>query len=133
MIIGLIITSLIRTVLGLIPAIFISTYYFELKTFYLGFYFVIFFFNLIITGWSIGFIVSGLVLRYGQSFEELAWAIIFIILPFSCVYYPLDSLPEIMQTFSKFFPTTMIFEEMRSLILKSTFHQLIYPQKALKT
>ena len=36
-------------------------------------------------------------LRYGQAFEELAWAIIFIILPFSCVYYPLDSLPNIVQ------------------------------------
>ena len=119
LIIGLIITSFIRTVLGLIPAIFISTYYFELKTFYLGFYFVIFFFNLIITGWSIGFIVSGLVLRYGQSFEELAWAFIFLLLPFSCVYYPLSTLPEIIQNFSIFIAPVYVFEGMREIIIQN--------------
>ena len=60
-----------------------KTFYFDLKALNLGFYLIVFFFNLIITGWSIGFIVSGLVLRYGQSFEELAWAFIFLLLPFS--------------------------------------------------
>ena len=120
-IIGLLLISFLRTILGLTPAIFFANYFFNFHLFDLGLYLIFFFFNLTIIGWSIGLIVSALVLRYGQSFEELAWAIIFIILPFSCVYYPLDSLPEIMQTFSKFFPTTMIFEEMRSLILKSTF------------
>ena len=80
---------------------------------------IFFFFNLTLIGWSIGLFVSALVLRHGQSFEELAWAIIFIVLPFSCVYYPLSSLPDIMQSFSSIFPTRMIFEEMRSLIFNS--------------
>lgn len=117
LIVGLILTSLIRTVLGLIPAIFISTFYFDLKTLDLGFYLIVFFFNLIITGWSIGFIVSGLVLRYGQSFEELAWAFIFLLLPFSCVYYPLNSLPEIIQSFAIFISPVYIFEGMREIII----------------
>ena len=110
-------TSLIRTVLGLLPAIFISTLYFDLKTLDLGFYLIVFFFNLIITGWSIGFIVSGLVLRYGQSFEELAWAFIFLLLPFSCVYYPLSSLPDIIQNFAIFISPVYIFEGMREIII----------------
>ena len=125
LIIGLIITSLIRTVLGLIPAIFISMYYFELKTFNLGFYFIIFFFNLIITGWSIGFIVSGLVLRYGQSFEELAWAFIFIA-SFSCVYYPLSTLPEIIQNFSIFISPVYVFEGMREIIIQNQAKFILY-------
>ena len=102
-ILGLLLISFLRTILGLTPAIFFANY----------------FFNLTLIGWSIGLFVSALVLRHGQSFEELAWAIIFIVLPFSCVYYPLSSLPDIMQSFSSIFPTTMIFEEMRSLIFNS--------------
>lgn len=116
-IIGLIFTSMIRTLIGLIPAIFISIYYFKLDFFSLGFYMISFFFNLIFTGWSIGFVVSGLVLRYGQAYEELAWVFIFLLLPFSCVYYPLSSLPEIMQGFAQVLPTVHIFESMRSVLI----------------
>ena len=118
-IIGLLMISFLRTILGLTPAVFFANYFFNFHLFELGLYLIFFFFNLTLIGWSIGLIVSALVLRYGQSFEELAWAIIFIVLPFSCVYYPLNSLPEVMQTFSSIFPTTMIFEEMRSLIFNS--------------
>ena len=118
-IIGLLMISFLRTILGLTPAIFFANYFFNFHLFELGLYLIFFFFNLTLIGWSIGLFVSALVLRYGQSFEELAWAIIFIVLPFSCVYYPLSSLPEVMQTFSGIFPTTLIFEEMRSLIFNS--------------
>ncbi len=122
LVIGLLLISLLRTLLGLTPAIFFANYFFNFHLFDLGLFLIFFFFNLTIIGWSIGLIVSALVLRYGQSFEELAWAIIFIILPFSCVYYPLSSLPELMQNISEYFPTTMIFEEMRSIILTNTFN-----------
>ena len=123
-ILGLLLISFLRTILGLTPAIFFANYFFNFHLFELGLYLIFFFFNLTLIGWSIGLFVSALVLRYGQSFEELAWAIIFIVLPFSCVYYPLSSLPEIMQSFSSIFPTTMIFEEMRSLIFNSQLEYL---------
>ena len=121
-ILGLVLISILRTMLGLTPAIFFAKYFFNFHMFDLGFYLIIFFFNLSLIGWSIGLIVSALVMRYGQSFEELAWAIIFIILPFSCVYYPLESLPNTIQTIAQYFPTTMIFEEMRLIFLKGTFN-----------
>lgn len=124
LIIGLLLISFLRTILGLTPAIFFANYFFNFHLFELGLYLIFFFFNLTLIGWSIGLFVSALVLRYGQSFEELAWAIIFIVLPFSCVYYPLSSLPEVMQTFSGIFPTTMIFEEMRSLIFNSYMNHI---------
>jgi len=124
LIIGLLLISFLRTVLGLTPAIFFANYFFNFHLFELGLYLIFFFFNLTLIGWSIGLFVSALVLRYRQSFEELAWAIIFIVLPFSCVYYPLSSLPEVMQTFSSIFPTTMIFEEMRSLIFNSYMNHI---------
>jgi len=117
LVISLIFISLIRTIIGLTPAIFIANYFFDFHLFELGFFLIFFFFNLIIVGWSIGFLVSSLVLRYGHAFEELAWAIIFILLPFSCVYYPLDSLPSIMQKISIIFPPAHIFESMREILI----------------
>ena len=90
----------------------------QLGLFQLGVFLIFLFFNLIVVGWAVGFIVSGLVLRYGHAFEELAWAIIFIILPFSCVYYPLNSLPEILQGIAQILPTVHIFESMRLLLIE---------------
>lgn len=115
-ILSLVITSFLRTSLGLIPAIFVANYYFELQFFQLGFYLAFFLLNLVFVGWSIGFVVSGLVLRYGQAFEELAWAFIFVLLPFSCVYYPLQALPDIFQIIALLFPPAHIFEGMRQII-----------------
>ena len=115
---SLIIISALRTLVGLTPAVFLANYFFNFHLFEMGFYLIFFFFNLIAIGWSIGFIVSGLVLRYGHSFEELAWAIIFILLPFSCVYYPLDSLPPIMQKISQLLPPVYVFESMRMILIE---------------
>ena len=119
MVFGLILVSFIRTLLGITPAVFFANYFFNFHLFELGLFLIFLFFNLIIFGWSIGFIVSGLVLRYGQAFEELAWAIIFIILPFSCVYYPLDSLPNMVQDIAMLLPTVHIFETMRLLLIEN--------------
>ncbi len=115
---SLILASFIRTLIGMTPAVFFANYFFNFHLFELGIFLIFLFFNLIIMGWSIGFIVSGLVLRYGHAFEELAWAMIFIILPFSCVYYPLSSLPDILQWFANFLPTVHIFESMRSVLIE---------------
>ena len=116
-VIGLILTSFLRTLLGITPAIFFANFFFNFHLFNLGFFLIFFFFNLIIVGWSVGFVVSGLVLRFGHAFEELAWAIIFMILPFSCVYYPLDSLPNTLQWVANILPTVHIFESMRSILI----------------
>ena len=119
LVLSLLIISMLRTLIGLTPAIFLANYFFNFHLFDLGFYLIFFFFNLISIGWSIGFIVSGLVLRYGHSFEELAWAIIFILLPFSCVYYPLDSLPFLMQKVAQIFPPVYVFEAMRKILIEN--------------
>ncbi len=116
-VLGLIFTSFVRTIVGMIPAVFISIYFFNLEFFSLGIYLMIFFFNLIFTGWSIGFVVSGLVLRYGQAYEELAWVLIFLLLPFSCVYYPLSSLPIVVQNISIFISPVYTFEGMREILI----------------
>tara|TARA_B100000963_G_C22482878_1_gene605559 strand:+ start:79 stop:870 length:792 start_codon:yes stop_codon:yes gene_type:complete len=121
-VLSLILASLFRTLIGMTPAVFFANYFFDFHLFELGVYLIFLFINLIIVGWAVGFLVSGLVLRYGHAFEELAWALIFIILPFSCVYYPLDSLPQILQGFAKILPTVHIFESMRSLLIENVIN-----------
>ena len=81
-----------------------------------GFYIPVLLLNLLLIGWSIGFLVTGLILRFGYSVQELAWAITVVIQPFSCVFYPLSALPGWAQQIARIFPSSYIFEEMRRIL-----------------
>lgn len=81
-----------------------------------GIYLPILLLNLLLIGWIVGFFVIGIILRFGFSVAELAWAIAFIVQPFSCVFYPLSSLPLWAQKIALLLPSSYVFEEMRRIL-----------------
>ncbi len=82
---------------------------------------VAFFANLLLMGWAIGLFVSGLVLRFGQGAESLAWALIFLFQPVAAVFYPVDVLPAWLQPISWATPAANVFEGMRMVLLDQGF------------
>jgi ABC-2 type transport system permease protein len=82
---------------------------------------VAFFCNLIFTSWSFGLISSGLVLRNGLGAEGLAWTLMFVLLPLTCVYYPVSVLPPWLQIVAWCLPPTYVFEGMRALLTDHAF------------
>lgn len=81
-----------------------------------------FFIMLMTFGFSLGIISVSLILRWGQAAESLAWAVPFMIQPFSAVFYSVDILPKVMQTVAWCFPSTYIFEGMRELVKTGTMN-----------
>lgn len=71
---------------------------------------------LLLFGWGIGIIISALIFRYGLRIQVLAWSVGFIIQPFSCVFYPLESMPWWVQAIAVMLPTTHVFEGLRYAI-----------------
>ncbi|HIH38601.1 ABC transporter permease [Candidatus Woesearchaeota archaeon] len=67
-------------------------------------------------GWAMGLFITGLILRFGQRIQVLAWSLTWIIQPFSCVFYPLSALPQWAVPIAKVLPTTQVFETLRSVI-----------------
>jgi ABC-2 type transport system permease protein len=110
--------SMIRTLIGMIPAALLAIPFFGVSVFDMGFPLLAFFFNLVFTGWAISQVVTGILLRYGLGAESLTWVIPFMIAPVSCIYYPLSTLPIWLQEVAKFVPTSYVFEGMRALLLK---------------
>lgn len=76
--------------------------------------------SLMITGWAVGFFVGGLLVRYGQRLQTLAWTGVALIAPFSAVYYPLSVLPTWAQKIGLFIPSTYIFESTRESLFTGT-------------
>jgi ABC-2 type transport system permease protein len=120
-VIALMIMSIIRLAIGMIPVSLLAIAFFNFNIYSLGFALAAFFALLMMTGWSVGIFVSGLVLRNGLGAETFAWSIMFLFLPLTCVYYPVSVLPGWLQTIAWMLPPTYVFEGMRAALIEQTF------------
>ena len=116
MLVGFFKLVLTATVMALFAWIFYS-----FNIFLLGFSLIPFILNLIIMGWSIGIITIAIILRFGQEAEVLAWALGFLFMPVSAVFYPVSVLPPFMQAIAKFIPAAYVFEGMRGVLNSGVF------------
>ncbi len=110
--------GLIKAIISLSFASLLAFFLYKFKIFIFGFYLLPFFIILIMMGWWVGFIVAGIVLRYGTRLQTLAWAAIAVVSPFSAVYYPVSILPNWAQKIALFVPTSYVFEGAREVISK---------------
>ena len=120
-VLALMIMSVVRLAIGVVPVVLLAQAFFDFNLFGLGLALAAFFLNLLLTGWAVGIFVSGLVLRNGLGAENLAWTIMFIFLPLTCVYYPVSVLPEWLQVVAWMLPPTYVFEGMRALMIDHVF------------
>jgi ABC-2 type transport system permease protein len=119
--ISLMIMSLIRLAIGVIPMTLLAMFFFDFNFYGFGLPLIAFFCNLIFTSWSLGIFVSGLVLRNGLGAESIVWTVMFGILPLACVYYPVTVLPHWLQYVAWSLPPTYVFEGMRALLIDHVF------------
>lgn len=118
---ALMIMSLIRLAIGVVPMTLLALYLFHFNIYSLGLPLIAFFCNLIFTSWSVGIFVSGLVLRNGLGAESIVWTLMFALMPLACIYYPVSVLPLWLQYVAWTLPPTYVFEGMRALLIEGTF------------
>src|ERR1700759_5317692 len=119
--IALMVMSIIRLAVGVIPMVVLALVFFHFNIFSLGLPLIAFFCNLIFTSWAVGIFVSGLVLRNGLGAEGIVWPLMFALMPLACVYYPVRVLPAWLQHVSWSLPPTYVFEGMRALLIDGVF------------
>jgi ABC-2 type transport system permease protein len=119
--ISLMIMSLIRLAIGVIPMTLLALFFFDFNFYSIGLPLIAFFCNLIFTSWSLGIFVSGLVLRNGLGAESIVWTLMFGIMPLACIYYPVSVLPNWLQYVAWALPPTYVFEGMRALLIDHVF------------
>ena len=133
---ALTLTAIIRTSIGLVPAALLAIPLFGVSVFDLGPPLFLLLLSLYIFGVTLGLLVTSGLIRFGPSFENIAWASLFFLAPLGCIYYPIEILPEWLQIIAKLLPLVHIFEEMRNIliydivnyyqILKATLISFIY-------
>jgi ABC-2 type transport system permease protein len=118
---ALMVVSVVRLSIGLVPVTFLAIAFFGFNLYSLGLALGAFFVNLMLTSWAIGIFVSGLILRNGMGAENFAWSIMFLFMPLTCVYYPVTTLPAWLQPVAWMLPPTYVFEGMRALLIDKVF------------
>ena len=114
---GLVAMSMLRTAIGVGPAILLAFLLYGFGLWTLGPVLVLYFAALMAMGWAVALGVTALILRHGAGAEALAWGVLFGLAPFSAVFYPVSVLPGWLQPISLAIPATHVFEGMRAALL----------------
>lgn len=118
--------SVIRSLLGVVPSVLLAIPLFHYSIFDIGLPLVGFYAVLVMTGWAVGLLMCGMLIRFGLAAETFAWASIFILAPICGVYYPVATLPSWLQPISWALPPTYVFEGMRSIMLNHVFDTRLF-------
>jgi ABC-2 type transport system permease protein len=120
-VLSLLAMSVIRVLLGVIPAASLAIPLYHYSIFDMGLPLVAFYVVLTAMGWALGLAICGGILRHGMGAESLAWTVIFALAPLSCVYYPVTTLPGWLQPVAWCLPSTYVFEGMREVLFTGAF------------
>ena len=110
-------TAIFRTLIGLIPAALLAIPFFGVSILKIGAPLIFLLITLYVFGVTLGLLVTSGLVRFGPSFENIAWASLFFLAPLGCIYYPIDILPYWLQIIAKLLPLVHIFEEMRNILI----------------
>ena len=102
------------------PAVVISIPLFGVSVLKLGIPLIFLLLALYLFGVTLGLLVTSGLLRYGPSFENIAWASLFFLAPLGCIYYPIEILPDFLKIVAKALPLVHIFEEMRNILISGS-------------
>jgi ABC-2 type transport system permease protein len=127
-ILGLVITSVITSSVGVVVMVLLATLVFHLEFFSLGLPLIAFLMLLFMFGVTLGIFASGMVLRLGPASEWLLWPLPALLSPFAAVFYPLSTLPHWMRCISYALPPAYVFEGMRDLLASRPFPDALLMQ-----
>ncbi len=110
--------SVVRVVVGVVPAVVLAWLLYAFGLWRMGPVVVAFFAALMLMGWAVALGVTSLILRFGAGAEALAWSVLFGIMPFAAVFYPVSVLPSWLQPIALALPAAHVFEGMRAALLQ---------------
>jgi ABC-2 type transport system permease protein len=113
---GLILVNLLKALIGMTAAGLIAWLCYTFDIFPMLPAFLPFVLNLMLFALAIGVIITGLIFRYTTRIQGLAWSFAGLLMPLSCVFYPVKSLPRALRAIAWTLPTAHSFEGMRQIL-----------------
>lgn len=113
---GLLVINLMKAVVGTAAAALVALVFYAYDFFPYLLALLPFILVLMIFGLAVGILVTGLIIRYTTKIQSFTWSITGLLMPFSCVFYPLTALPAALRPVALALPTTQAFEGLRQVM-----------------
>ncbi|HEV2339498.1 MAG TPA: ABC transporter permease [Patescibacteria group bacterium] len=111
--------SIVKVLISFLVASFAAELFYHINIFAYGWYLLPVSILLLINSWWIGFVIAGMILRFGTKMQTLAWSIVSLLAPFSAIYYPVGILPKWGQFIAEVLPTSYLFTALHAIVVKS--------------
>jgi ABC-2 type transport system permease protein len=118
---GLTIVTLAKALIGFLAESLVAWLFYSYNIFPILLKLMPFVLNLVLFATATGIVVTGLIFRYTTKFQAMTWSLAGLLMPLSCVFYPLSSLPAFLRPIASILPTTQSFEGMRLAIASGRF------------
>jgi len=118
---GLITVCVLKVMVGLVAASSIAWAAYSLDIFPWLPQFIPYMANLLFFALALGIAITGMIFRYTTKIQALAWSFAGLLMPVSCVMYPISSLPKWLQYIAWMMPTAHSFEGMRQVLAGKGF------------
>jgi ABC-type polysaccharide/polyol phosphate export permease len=125
LILGLFFSAIIKVII--IAFISFSILQLFLGSILLSFNWMAWFLILVLFGWSVGILIAGAVFVFGERVGVLGMYVNLLVQPLSCVFYRRDVLPEPLKMLSYLFPSSYVFESIRSNLEGDKSKDLLLP------
>jgi ABC-2 type transport system permease protein len=113
---GLAVYGLAKLCLGMTAVVLTALVFFGFNLASVGWGLVPIALILTLAGWAGSQFVIGLLLRFGQSAEILAWGVLFVVMALSGVFNPVETIPGPLQPVARILPTTHAFAAARAML-----------------
>lgn len=111
---GIVSSSIVTGLIGFFIMSIIAGLGFGYDIFIIGLSIIPFMAILFLFGMALGIFICAMIFRFGPSAEWLGWPIPMILSLISGVFYPIDTLPDVLQFIAKLFPPAYVFETLRA-------------------
>lgn len=119
--VGLVLVNLLKVMIGLVAASAIAWAAYSFNIFPLLPKFIPYMANLLLFALALGIAITGMIFRYTTKIQGLAYSFAGLLMPVSCVFYPISSLPKWLQAIAWMLPTAHSFEGMREVLAGKEF------------
>lgn len=112
--IGQMISGFFKSLAAFSMSAVIGYWLYHFSIFSFGVMLPLYYLEILLFSWGAGFLILSLIFRFGTEVQALSWALVFLVQPFGGVFYSPTVLPQAVRWITYLFPTTYVFESMRS-------------------
>ena len=119
---GQMISSLFKASIACLLTVVLAAVFFNYSIVQLGLMTFVYLGGFLLFAWAMGMFALALIIRYGTDIQSLSWSLIFLFQPIGTFFYPVETLPKVLQLVARAFPPMYLNEAARYQLFSASIN-----------